>query len=259
MSDRLRELEQLVTILRGPSGCPWDREQELADLRAYLLEEAHETAAAIDSGDPGELAAELGDLLFLIVFVAGLCKEAGTFDLTQVIQQVHQKMIQRHPHVFGEEELSDSASVRRSWEKRKLAYRERSILADVPSSLPTLLAAYRMTQKAAGLGFDWPDVGSIVTKIDEELAELQAEISCTAENVDKDNVREEVGDLLFTVANLARRLEIEPEAALASANRKFKRRFQSLEAKIEERGESVGDSTLRELDALWNEVKREEG
>lgn len=245
-------------ILRGPCGCPWDREQELADLRAYLLEEAHETAAAIDSGDPDELSTELGDLLFLIVFAVRLCEEIGVFDMTQVVQRVHQKMIQRHPHVFGEETAPDSSSVRKSWEARKLAHRERSILSDVPASLPTLLAAYRMTQKASGLGFDWPDVKSIVAKIDEELAELQAEISHTEGNIDKGNVREEVGDLLFTVANLARRLEIDPEAALASANRKFKRRFQSMEEKVLQRGGGFGNSTLDELDEIWSEVKREE-
>jgi MazG family protein len=259
VSDRLRELEQLIVILRGPGGCPWDREQRLSDLRAYILEEAHEVAAAIDSGINRELASELGDLLFQIVFVAKLAEAAGAFDLTQVIRQIQQKMIRRHPHVFGEECLADSAAVREAWERRKLANREQSILAGVPTSLPTLLAAYRMTQKAAAVGFDWPDLESIVAKVEEELAELQAEIAGSGSGHEKKSIREEIGDLIFTVANLARRLEVDPEAALASANEKFKRRFQSLEIRLSERGGSLADATLGELDELWNEVKTDEG
>jgi MazG family protein len=259
VSDRLRELEQLIAILRGPAGCPWDREQELEDLRAYLLEEAHEVAAAIDSGEEQALAGELGDLLFQIVFVTKLGEEAGVFDMTQVIGRIQEKMIRRHPHVFGEETLPDSTSVRTAWERRKLDAHGKSILSGVPESLPTLLAAHRMTQKAAAVGFDWPDVESIVAKVHEELEEVQEEMSASDERDNKTALREEVGDLIFTVANLARRLEIDPDAALARANQKFKRRFERLEGKLAASGKSLADASLHELDDLWEEVKQVEG
>lgn len=258
MSDRLRELEQLVTLLRGPAGCPWDREQELRDLRAYLLEEAHEVATAIDSDLPHEIAGELGDLLFQIVFAARLGEEAGSFSMTDVICGIREKMIHRHPHVFGEDRLEDSDAVREAWEKRKLAGGGTSILEGVPPSLPTLLAAYRMTQKVAAVGFDWPDVDSAVAKVEEELAEVREEVTASREATSREALQEEIGDLIFTVANLARKLEIDPEAALALANRKFKRRFQDVETRLAARGGTLADSSLAELDDLWSEVKRSE-
>lgn len=255
MSDRLQKLEQLVTLLRGPAGCPWDRDQTLSDLRAYLLEEAHEAAAAIDSDNPDELSEELGDLLFQIVFVARICEESGYFDLSSVIERIHAKMVERHPHVFGDEQLPDSAAVRSAWEKRKLRDRQRSILADVPASLPALVAAYRVTQKVSAVGFDWPDVDSVLEKVDEELRELRGEIHSPNAGEGRESLREELGDLLFTIANLSRKLEIDPEAALAAANAKFRRRFQQVEVLVQERGKSLENATLGDLDKIWNEVK----
>jgi nucleoside triphosphate diphosphatase len=252
----LQKLLALVARLRAPDGCPWDREQGLADVRAYLLEEAHEVAAAIDGGDWDELAGELGDLLFQIAFIGSLAEEAGTFSVSQVVDRVHRKMVARHPHVFGDEQLADSAAVRQAWERRKLREEggRAALLAGVPDSLPALLGAYRLTQKAAGVGFDWPDAGAVLAKVEEETGELRGALAAG----DRGGVREEVGDLLFTLANLARKLDVDPEAALAATNRKFRRRFDRVEQGLAAQGKTAADATLEEMDALWEAAKGEE-
>ena len=258
MSDAtLQPLLDLVERLRAPGGCPWDREQGLGEVRAYLLEEAHELAAAIDGGDWEEIAGELGDLLFQAAFIGRLAAEAGAFDLAAAVDGVRRKMVARHPHVFGGEELADAAAVRAAWERRKLQEEPRrtSLLAGVPASLPALLGAYRLTQKAAGVGFDWAGAAPVLEKIDEELGELRRAIAAGAAPA----VREEVGDLLFTVANLARKLELDPEAALAAANRKFRQRFEHVERGLATSGRRLGEATLEEMDALWEEAKRQPG
>lgn len=257
-SANLDSLRALVARLRAPDGCPWDREQGLADLRAYLLEEAHEVASAIDRVDFADLEGELGDLLFQVVFIAALGQEAGGFDLDGVIRRVEAKMIARHPHVFAGEELADANAVRAAWERRKLDQESRpgSLLDGVAGSLPALVAAYRMTQKAAGVGFDWPDADSVLAKLDEELAETRAEIARGAAG--REALREEIGDLLFTVANLARRLEIDPEGALAQTNLKFRRRFRAIEESLAGQGKKLGEASLAELDALWDSAKAAE-
>ncbi len=265
----LQKLVDLVARLRAPDGCPWDREQSLADVRAYLLEEAHETAGAIDSGDWEEVAAELGDLLFQVAFIGRLAEEAGAFELAQAIEGVHAKMVARHPHVFGAEEdrasLSDAQAVREAWERRKVKKDPgRSVLAGVSASLPALLSSYRLTQKAAGVGFDWPDASSVLDKVEEELGELRQALERGEESTDREATRdasreaiaEELGDLLFTLANLGRKLDLDPEAALARANLKFRRRFEAIEAGLAAAGKSPADATLEEMDALWNEAKR---
>ncbi len=254
-SPDIGKLTALVARLRAPDGCPWDREQTIDDLRAYLLEEAHEVAAAISSGDRSELAAELGDLLFQIVFLSHLGAEEGAFGLADVIDAVHAKMIDRHPHVFGSLELTDAAAVRQSWERRKAARKpaERSLLAGVPTSLPALVAAYRMTQKAAGVGFDWPDVDGVLAKVREELGELEE-----AREQGEDAVAEELGDMLFAVANLARHLGTDPEAALADGNSKFRRRFAAIEDALAAEGRNLAETTLEKMDALWEAAKKEE-
>lgn len=251
----LQPLLDLVERLRSPGGCPWDREQQLADLRAYLLEEAHELAAAIDGGDWTEIASELGDLLFQAAFIGRLGAEAGAFALAESIAGVRRKMVARHPHVFGDQELPDAAAVRAAWERRKLQEEpaRASLLAGVPASLPALLAAYRLTQKAAGVGFDWPDAAAVIAKAEEEIGELRGAIAAGAAPA----VREEVGDLLFTVANLARRLDVDPEAALAAANRKFRHRFEHVERGLAALGKPLGEATLAEMDALWEAAKLE--
>lgn len=249
----LQKLLDLVARLRAPDGCPWDREQRLPDVRAYLLEEAHETAGAIDSGDWGELAEELGDLLFQVAFIARLAEEAGAFGLSQVVDGVHQKMVSRHPHVFGDEVLADAEAVRQAWERRKLKEEpgRASLLSGVPGSLPALLAAYRLTQKAAGVGFDWPDADAVLVKADEEIEELRHALSAG----DEESVREELGDVLFTLANLARKLDVDPEAALAGTNRKFRHRFAKIEEGLAAQGKTAAEATLEEMDALWEGAK----
>ncbi len=252
--DALDRLCALVERLRAPDGCPWDREQELGDLRAYVLEEAHEVAAAIDTGEPAELRDELGDLLFMLAFVIRVAEEAGQFDRAQVIDGVRRKIVDRHPHVFGDAELADTRAVREAWERRKLAGREdgRSLLAGVPASLPALVAAYRMTQKAAGVGFDWPDAAAVVAKVDEEIAELRQALGPGG---DPEAAGRELGDLLFTLANLGRHLGIDPEAALAGANRRFRRRFAEMETAAAAAGQPLADTPPAELEALWKRAK----
>ncbi|GMU65663.1 MAG: nucleoside triphosphate pyrophosphohydrolase [Acidobacteriota bacterium] len=257
----LARLLALVARLRAPDGCPWDREQELPDLRAYLLEEAHETADAIDRGDLEALAGELGDLLFQAAFVARLAEEAGAFTAADSIARAEAKMIDRHPHVFGGERLEDARAVREVWERRKLSREgnSRASLLDgaAAATLPALVAAYRLTQKAAGVGFDWPDATAVLVKVDEELAEVRQELA-SATAPARERLRDELGDLLFAVANLARHLEIDPEAALAGANLKFRRRFAAVEAGLAGRGRPLAEATLAEMDELWEAAKRDE-
>ena len=259
----IRRLVDLVSRLRAPDGCPWDREQTMADIRAYLLEEAHEVADAIDREDLAELRGELGDLLFQIVFLSSLSQEAGAFDLADVIEGIHSKMVARHPHVFGGEALADADSVLKAWEVRKLAEGDgkRSMLDGVARSVPALLAAYRMTQKASGVGFDWPDVQGVLAKVHEELRELEEVLRARAAEgsdpraADKESIREEIGDLLFALVNLARKVEIDPEAALAGTNLKFRRRFLHIEERLRQQGRTVAQADLEEMDALWDEAK----
>jgi MazG family protein len=250
----LRDLVALVERLRRSDGCPWDREQKLPDVRAYLIEEAHEAAAAVDGADWTAIAEELGDLLFQVAFVLRLGEEAGAISAEQVVGGVRDKMVARHPHVFGDERLGDAAAVRDAWERRKAASGG-SLLAGVPSSLPALVAAYRLGQKAAGVGFDWPDVGGVLAKVREELAEVEAEVA-GGEQAGREG---ELGDLLFAVANLARHLDVDPERALAATNRKFRRRFAHLEERVGAQGRRVDQLPLDELEALWQEAKRDEG
>jgi ATP diphosphatase len=249
----LQKLVDLVARLRAPDGCPWDREQTLANVRAYLLEEAHELAGAIDGGDWQELAEELGDMLFQVAFIARLAEEAGAFRLPQVIDGVHSKMVARHPHVFGGEALEDAEAVRQAWERRKLREEpgRKTLLGGVPSSLPALLGTYRLTQKASGVGFDWPDAAAVLDKAEEEIAELREALAGGR----VDEVREEMGDLLFTLANLARKLDVDPEAALAATNRKFRTRFAAVEQGLAAKGKTAAEATLAEMDELWEGAK----
>lgn len=254
-SDSLTPLVELIARLRGPDGCPWDRKQTLETVRAYLVEEAHEVAAAIDHGDPDEVSAELGDLLFQLVFTAQLAREVGGSTLPEIVRRIHDKMIERHPHVFGDRQLEDSRAVQQAWEQRKAKSNAPgvSILDGVPRSVPALLGAYRMTQKASGVGFDWPNAAAVLTKVHEELVELEHELQ--APDVRGDRVAEELGDLLFAIANLARHLDLDPEWALAQANQKFRRRFGQIERRLEAEGKELAEVTLTELDRLWDEAK----
>jgi ATP diphosphatase len=262
----LAALDALVARLRGPDGCPWDREQGFDEIRAYLLEEAHEVAAAIDRRDWPELSEELGDLLFQLAFLGRLSEEAGRPGLERSIETVRAKMIERHPHVFGQEAPAgstpgapgappsalDAEAVAAAWERRKLGSRGAgaSLLDGMAASMPSLLAAYRMTQKAAGVGFDWGSAGEVLAKVKEELGELEQALQS-----DRARARDEIGDLLFSVANLARHLGVDPEAATARTNLKFRRRFQFIEDRLRREGRRVDQATLAEMDALWDEAK----
>lgn len=253
------EFDALVALcarLRAPDGCPWDREQTLESLKAYLIEEVYEVVDAISASEPAALAAELGDLLFQVVFVAQLAKERGWFEIAEVCRGIHDKMVRRHPHVFGEVEARDSSQVVRNWEAIKQTERStRGALAGVPRQLPALLKALRMTEKAAALGFDWERVDDIVAKLQEEVGELAVEIRAADGQRRTERVRDELGDVLFVVANLARQLGVDPEAALQGSNEKFARRFTAMERLAAERGLDFARMSLRELDGLWDEVK----
>ncbi len=259
----LDDLLALVARLRAPDGCPWDRKQQFADLRSYLLEEAHEVAAAIDGQDLDELAGELGDLLFQIAFIGHLAEEAGAFRLRDSIDRVHRKMIERHPHVFGDSApLTKASDVATAWERRKVEQQPQrdSILDGIATSLPELVAAYRLTQKAAGVGFDWPDAERVLDKLEEEAGELrQAITACsgTDNRETREALGEELGDLLFTVVNLARKLDVDPGSALARTNLKFRRRFHHVERRLRRQGRTVNDADLAEMEALWEEAKQQ--
>ncbi|CUH83242.1 nucleoside triphosphate pyrophosphohydrolase [Thalassovita mediterranea] len=253
-------LLEIMRALRDPdSGCPWDIEQTFATIAPYTIEEAYEVADAIEREEWGELKGELGDLLFQSVFHAQMAEEAGLFTFDQVADTMSDKMVARHPHVFGDESRDKSADQQvNDWETIKAAERagkeQKGALDGVAVGLPALLRAVKLQKRAARVGFDWPDAGSVIDKIVEESQEL-VEARDTLTQVE---VEEEFGDLLFVMANLARHLNVEPEAALRAANNKFIRRFEGVEAKLQELGKRPEDSTLEEMDALWDAVKRDE-
>jgi tetrapyrrole methylase family protein / MazG family protein len=255
---------RLIARLRAPGGCPWDREQTHLSVKPMTIEEAYEVAEAIDLEDDLALAGELGDLLLQVVFHADLARERGAFAIEEVVRRVSEKMVRRHPHVFGDEKASTSGEVLRNWEALKQAERAAqgkeapnpSLLDGVSKGLPAILEAYQMTTKASRVGFDWPDPSGAQAKLDEEVAELrEAEARRPA---DTKAVQEEIGDLLFAAVNVARLLGIDPESALKGSNRKFRRRFRHIEDRLRENGRTPADSNLEEMDALWNEAKAAE-
>ena len=253
----------LIARLRAPGGCPWDREQTHESVKPMTIEEAYEVAEAIDERDDHELAAELGDLLLQVVFHADIARERGAFGIEQVIGRVSDKMVRRHPHVFGGETAESAGEVLRNWEAIKQAERaakgqaaeDGSMLDGVSRRLPATMEAFQLTTKAARVGFDWPDVASVLAKLDEEVAELKRAV---AAGKDPAAVNDEVGDLFFVAVNVARLLGADPESALKAANRKFRRRFRHVEAGLRARGRSPAESTLEEMDGLWNEAKARE-
>jgi tetrapyrrole methylase family protein/MazG family protein len=251
------DLVKLMTTLRGPNGCPWDRKQSLPDLKPYVIEEAYEVVDAIDQEDRRALAEELGDLLLQAVFIAELTREEGTFDIYDSITAIHDKLVRRHPHVFGDVEANDAETVLVNWEKLKQDERKaenKSVLSGVPQSMPALLKASRLTEKAARVGFDWRRTDDVFDKLDEEIGELREAVA----SGDNEHVHEEIGDLLFTIANIARKVNVNPEEALQSTNRKFMRRFGSMESQVRERGQNLDQLQLEEMDTLWDEAKAAE-
>jgi nucleoside triphosphate diphosphatase len=254
---------ELIARLRAPGGCPWDREQTHDSLKPMTIEEAYEVLEAIAKGDDRELAGELGDLLLQVVFHAQIAAEEGRFTILDVIRHVSDKMVRRHPHVFAGETASTPADVLRNWEALKEAERESkgerseasSMLDGVSSALPAILEAFQMTTKASRVGFDWPNAEAVLDKVEEEVGELKA---AAASPGNRRQVSEEAGDLLFAAVNLARVLGVDPESALKAANRKFRRRFGHVEEGLRERGKKPVDSTLAEMDSLWEDAKRKE-
>jgi tetrapyrrole methylase family protein / MazG family protein len=260
----IEKLASLVERLRGDNGCPWDKEQTRETLKPMLIEEAYEVLDALDAKDPNELKDELGDLLFQVVFHAQIAKERGEFDLAGVIDRSHEKMVRRHPHIFGDADLKTSDDVLKNWEDIKSAEKgiqssshpesERSLLDGIPSKLPALHKAYQMTAKASRVGFDWSHLDDILLKMQEEASELVEAQS----RHDPQKVADEVGDLLFVAVNVARFLGIDPETALGHSNRKFYRRFRYVESAIKRQGRELKNASLAEMDALWEEAKKNE-
>jgi ATP diphosphatase len=249
-------LINVMAALRHPAtGCPWDREQSFATIAPYTIEEAYEVQGAIATGDPAPLRDELGDLLFQVVYHARLAEERGWFGFDDVAAAITAKMIRRHPHVFGDAAARDAAAQTAAWEDQKAAERGRAgTLGGIAASLPALTRAQKLTARAARVGFDWPDADAVLDKLAEETAELRAELP----DANPARLRDELGDMLFVLANLARKLGLNAEACLAGANAKFERRFGAIEAALAAQGKTPADSNLAEMDRLWDAAKQGE-
>jgi MazG family protein len=263
----LQPIDRLIAIMARlrdrEHGCPWDVEQTFATIAPYTVEEAYEVADAIERGDLGDLKDELGDLLLQVVFHARMAQEQGVFDFDDVVRAINDKMVRRHPHVFGTETYGSLAEQKEGWdalkaieraEKHERKGRTASLLDDVPVGLPALTRAVKLSKRAAGVGFVWPSAKEVLDKLHEEVEELEAEVAAG----DIEKARQEMGDVLFVVANLARTLEVDPEDSLRFTNAKFTRRFQYIEKVLAERGRTPDQSDLAEMDALWDEAKAAE-
>ncbi len=261
----ITQLLEIMEKLRDPeTGCPWDLEQTYATIAPHTIEEAYEVAEAIAENDMQELKSELGDLMFQVVFYAQMAREEGHFDFNDVVSAISEKMIERHPHVFGDKNIETADAQTVAWEETKARERQRkaesqgrelSVLDGVATTLPALTRSVKLQKRAAGVGFDWPDIHPVFDKIHEELNELKVEILAEG---NAERIEEEYGDFLFVVANLGRHLGIDPETVLARTNKKFIRRFGGVEKKLKNAGKSVTESTLEEMDKLWDMVKDEE-
>jgi nucleoside triphosphate diphosphatase len=262
-------LTEIMAQLRTPvTGCPWDLEQDFSTIAPYTIEEAYEVADAIERGDLNDLNDELGDLLLQVVFHARMAEEAGRFDFGDVVQAITAKMIRRHPHVFGGVDAQDAADVKKRWDAIKAEEKaERAspgdaanaggLLADVPVALPALTRAVKLQKRAGKVGFDWNDPHAVLAKIREEIGEIEEELGDGSQ--DRDRLADELGDILFAVANLARHLALDPEAALRRANAKFVRRFRHIETELGRAGRDPADASLDEMEALWTEAKTLDG
>ncbi|NOY79980.1 MAG: nucleoside triphosphate pyrophosphohydrolase [Kiritimatiellaeota bacterium] len=260
--DWVRELVAIMSRLRAPDGCPWDREQTHESLKRFLVEESAELLDAIDEGDDAKIVDELGDVLLQVVFHARIAEEDGRFDLQGVARHCCEKIVRRHPHVFGDRQAATAADVLELWKEVKWEEQKQrnerpenaSALGGVPRHLPALHRAYKLQKKAARVGFDWPTIDGVMAKIEEEFAEVRDALA----QGDREAAGEEIGDLLFAVVNLSRFIGCEPEDRLRQTIRKFERRFAKIEAELRTRGKKPEECTLAELDALWEAGKREE-
>jgi MazG family protein len=255
MEDK-KTFEDIVSLarrLRAPGGCLWDKEQTLGSLRAYVLEEAYEVIQAIELGDTDGLIEELGDFLFQVVFISQIASEEGKFDISDVTQRLHDKLIRRHPHVFGEKKAKDAEEALRTWNAEKLKEKKgKPDLEEIPRAMPSLMRAQRVGEKAARVGFDWSDISSVLAKVKEEVAELEREI----EAGEKDRSREEWGDLVFSVVNLARHLDIDAETTSHGAVEKFIERFSRFEEKAQDGEKEINALSMEQMDEIWEEVKK---
>jgi tetrapyrrole methylase family protein/MazG family protein len=250
------ELVDIMARLRGDDGCPWDREQTHASIKPYFVEETYEALEAIDEGNPDKLCEELGDVMLQVVFHARMAEEAGLFTVADVLRSISEKLIRRHPHVFGSVEANTAQEVLFNWEQIKQAERKKaagtaSILDGVPRELPALLRAHRLQEKASRVGFDWKEIDPVLQKVEEELGELRAAMH--AENPAR--MEDELGDLLFSLVNLSRFIEVNPEEALRKTIARFIHRFRYIEEALAARGASPGQTSLEEMDALWDQAK----
>ena len=256
----IAEAIAIMARLRGPGGCPWDREQTFDTIKRHTLEETYEVFDAIERRAWPDLKDELGDLLLQVLFYAQMASEEGYFTIDDVAANLNAKLIRRHPHIFAGVEATDADAVLRNWEQIKRAEKEvsgagqRSLLDDIPRTMPAMLEGGKLGSRAAKVGFDWPDAAGLFDKLQEEIAELQAELVLPAEDSSQSSIEEEFGDLLFTAINLARHLKLDPESALRVANAKFRRRFAAMEAAGGGR-DALAASSPSELDALWNRAK----
>ena len=265
IGERFEDLVALQARLLAPGGCPWDREQTHESLRPFLIEEAYEVLDALETGTREEFAAELGDLLLQVVFHSELAREAGKFDVGDVIDHIHNKLVRRHPHVFGEAKAATSGEVLKSWEQLKAEERKaaspdsaeasQSILSGIPRTLPALLEAYQLTRRASNIGFDWENIDGLFEKLNEETEEIRAAIVQKSNGGAGQKLEDEIGDLLFVAVNIARFLGFDPEIALKKANRKFTRRFQWMEHEMARQGRKLAEAPRAEMEELWDQSK----
>jgi MazG family protein len=253
ITDHFAKLCDIVAKLRAPGGCPWDREQTHESLLPALIEEAYEAAEAARARDDAHFREELGDLLLLVVMHAEIARESGRFDVDQVLREVSDKLIRRHPHVFGTSDARDSGAVLKQWEaiKREEKKEDSHYLASLPKALPALVRAQKAQSKAARVNFDWAEIGDVIAKVEEELEELKQALAAQ----DQRAIEDEVGDLLFAVVNLGRKAGLDAETALQVATNKFVTRFNRLEDELQSRGKRLGDADLEEMDEIWNQIK----
>jgi len=253
MDEKLEAFKRLLNIMDDlREGCPWDKEQTLDSLRHLTLEEVYELSDAILEKDMQEIKKELGDLMLHLVFYSKIGSETGDFDIKDVLENISEKLIFRHPHIYGDVEVSGAEEVKDNWEKLKLKEGNESVLEGVPKSLPPLIKAYRIQEKVKGVGFEWAEVQQVWAKVMEEMQELKTEVETDG---DKEKIMDEFGDLLFALVNYSRYIGINPEDALERTNKKFIRRFQFIETESAKEGKSVEDMTLEEMDVYWNKAK----
>ena len=256
-AEKFQKLVEIMARLRGPDGCPWDREQTFDTIKSYLLEETYEVLDAIDRRDWEELANELGDLQLQVVFFAQMASEEGRFAIGDVLDRVADKLVRRHPHVFGGESAATAGQVLKRWNELKAAEKGpasgQALLDNVPRTLPALLEAWQLSTRAALVGFDWQRFDDMLEKLREEAAELE---EARRDGADPARVEEEIGDLLFMIVNIARSLKLDPEMALRKTNRKFRERFAAVEQGLNQRGKTLPQATLDEMEQLWQQAKR---